>query len=107
MVDGRSRLGTCTEPDEAPAAYEIKTQAEIGLMFAQRLDDPAEDREQQRAYALRAIERCLVGLASIEDDFYHGFAAHMTIKLCLAAGERIAAKALYAGIRDPGCVRRS
>ncbi len=29
----------------------------------------------------------------------------MTIKLCLAAGERIAAKALYAGIRDPPGVR--
>jgi hypothetical protein len=85
---------------EAREAMGIQQRSKIAAMFAGRLNDPNEDRAKQYAYYAGIRDECLSRIDALQDEFYRGFATHMLIDACMAAGEEPLARALLVSIRD-------
>ncbi len=88
-----------SEEDKTAALF-VQQKAQIGTIYANRLSDPNEDHRVQRKYYENVRNEILVLLDGIDDESYRGFAAHCGIKMCIAGGDDVVAKALLAGVRD-------
>jgi len=90
-----------TDPEDLERATWIQQKGQVGAMFANRLDDPDEDRPKQRQHYENVRDELLGVLDGIENEFCRGFASHQLIKMCLPAKDVAVCRALLAGVRDP------
>jgi hypothetical protein len=85
---------------EAETAMFIKAKCQVGMLFAARLSEPAEDLTLQRARYEDIRNECMATADKLTDEFYKGFAVHQIIKMCVAAEDMSVARALFMSVQD-------
>lgn len=88
------------DPEDVDRTTWIEQKAQVGAMFAERLDDPTEDQAKQREHYETVRDELIEIFDGIEDEYCRGFASYQLIKMCWPANDLALCRVLLAGVRD-------